>query len=271
MIGQGKLICRLNTTETSLFATDVGNRGNSSENSQIITIRNHDEYNIEHLNEQITSEMGDQDETPESSSNQLVLTNVNLTNPSSIQSESRVAELEELVHDLSTDQDSRIGMFQSLQDALKYLKSKMSDDSEKLKLDEEDVLSDVLTYLKNSSITFISHYKCVTEGNQPLILVEFIDSSSQQYMNKYCLVQMKFHPYLKVMLPSYPYLIHTLQLVSEIMEAIGKIMAHFIVQLGIVPGFFPTAAYMCICSGDSSTTIPFNCWHNNIQNKILPG
>ena len=34
LIGQGKLICRLNTTETSLFATDAGIRGNSSENSQ---------------------------------------------------------------------------------------------------------------------------------------------------------------------------------------------------------------------------------------------
>ena len=45
--------------------------------------------------------------------------------------------------------------------------------------------------------------------------------------------------------------------VSEIMVAIGKIMAHSIVQLGIGPGFFPTAAYMYICSGDFSTAIPF--------------
>ena len=102
MIGQGKLICRLNTTETSLFATDVGNRGNSSENSQIITISDHEEYHIEHPNEQITSETGDQNGTLESSSNQPVLANVNSTNPSSIQSGSREAELEELVHDLLT-------------------------------------------------------------------------------------------------------------------------------------------------------------------------
>ena len=60
LIGQGKLICRLDTTETSLFATDVGNRGNSSENSQIITISDYEEYHIEHPNEQITSETGDQ-------------------------------------------------------------------------------------------------------------------------------------------------------------------------------------------------------------------
>ena len=66
---------------------------------------------------------------------------------------------------------------------------------------------------------------------------------------------MEFHPYLKVMLPNYPYLIHTA--VSEIMVAIGKIMAHSIVQLGIGPGFFPTAAYIYICSGDFSTVIPF--------------
>ena len=70
LIGQGKLIFRLNTTETRLFATDVGNRGNSSENSQIITVSDNEEYHIDHPNEQITSETGDQNETLESSSNQ---------------------------------------------------------------------------------------------------------------------------------------------------------------------------------------------------------
>ena len=75
-------------------------------------------------------------------------------------------------------------MFQSLQDALKYLKSKMSDESEKLKVDEEDVLSDALTYFKNPSIN-IHKLLQVRYRGQPLILVEFVDSSSQQYMNKY--------------------------------------------------------------------------------------
>ena len=93
LIGQRKLICCLNTSETSLFATDVGNRGNSSENSQIITISDHAEYHIEHQNEQIASEMGDQNKTEESSSNQPVLANVNSTNLSSIQSGSRKASL----------------------------------------------------------------------------------------------------------------------------------------------------------------------------------
>ena len=102
LIGQGKLICRLNTTETRLFATDVGKRGSSSENSQIITVGDNEEYHIDHPNEQITSETGDQNETLESSSNQPVLVNVNSTNPSSIQSGSREAELEELDHDLLT-------------------------------------------------------------------------------------------------------------------------------------------------------------------------
>ena len=45
--------------------------------------------------------------------------------------------------------------------------------------------------------------------------------------------------------------------VREIMVAVGKIMAHSIVQLGIGPDFFPTAAYMYVCSGDFSTAIPF--------------
>ena len=44
--------------------------GNSSENSQIITVSDNEEYHIDHPNEQITSETGDQNETLESSSNQ---------------------------------------------------------------------------------------------------------------------------------------------------------------------------------------------------------
>ena len=157
LIGQEKLICCLNTTETSLFAAVVGN---SSENSQIITISDHEEYHIEHPNEKIISETGDQNEILESSSNQPVLANVNSTNASSIQIGLREAELEELVHDLLTEQDSSTGIFQSLQDALKYLKSKMSDESEKLKVDEEDVLSDGMhSHISRIQVlTFISLY-----------------------------------------------------------------------------------------------------------------
>ena len=88
----------------------------------------------------------------------------------------------------------------------------MSDQSEKLKVDE-DVLSDALTYFKNPSINIHKPLQVRYRGQQPLILVEFVDSSSKQYMNKYYLAQMEFHPYLNVVLPSYPYLIHTLQLV----------------------------------------------------------
>ena len=213
----------MNTTETRLFATDVGNRGNSSENSQIITIRNHDKYHIEHLNEQITSEMGDQDETPESSSNQLVLTNVNFTNPSSIQSESRVAELEELVRDLSTDQDSRTGMFQSLQGALKYLKSKMSDETEKLKVDEEDVLSDALTYFKNTSIN-IHKPLPVRYRRQPAIDTgwvcrQFFTTSSEQILSGADGIPLLFEGDA-AKLPIF----NTHTAVNEIMVAIGKIM-----------------------------------------------
>ena len=149
------------------MATEVGNRGNSSENSQIKTIGDH-EYHIEHPNEQITSETGDPYGTLESSSNQPVLANVNPTNASSIQIGSREAELEELVHDLLTEQDNSTGIFQSLQDALKYLKSKMSDESEKLKVNERDFFQMHSHISRIQVSTFISHYKCVTEG-QPAI------------------------------------------------------------------------------------------------------
>ena len=256
LIGQGKLICRLNTTETSLFATDVGNRGNSSENSQIITISDHEEYHIEHPNEQITSETGDQNEILKSSSNQPVLANVNSTNPSSIQSGSREAELEELVHDLLTEQDSRTGMFQSLQDALKYLKSKMSDESEKLKVDEEDVLSDALTYFKNPIINIHKLLQVLYRGQPAIdtdgVCWQFFKTVYEQILSGADAIPLLFEGDAAKLA-----IFNTHTAISEIMVAIDKIMAHSIVQLGIGAGFFPTAAYMYICSGDFSTAMPF--------------
>ena len=256
LIGQGKLICRLNAIETRLFATDVRNRGNSSENSQIITISDHEEHHIEHPNEQTTSETGDQNETLESSLNQPILANVNSTYPSSIQSGSREAELEELVHDLLTEQYSKTGMFQSLQDALKYLKSKMIDESEKLKVKEEGVLSDPLTYFKNPSINIHTPLQVRYRGQPAIdtggVCRQFFTAVYEQILSWVDGIPPLFEGDA-AKLPIF----NTHTAVSEIMVAIGKIMAHSIVQLGIGPGFFPTAAYMYICSGDFSTAIAF--------------
>ena len=256
LIGQGKLICRLNAIETRLFATDVRNRGNSSENSQIITISDHEEHHIEHPNEQTTSETGDQNETLESSLNQPILANVNSTYPSSIQSGSREAELEELVHDLLTEQYSKTGMFQSLQDALKYLKSKMIDESEKLKVNEEGVLSDPLTYFKNPSINIHTPLQVRYRGQPAIdtggVCRQFFTTVYEQILSETDGIPPLFEGDA-AKLPIF----NTHTAVSEIMVAIGKIMAHSIVQLGIGPGFFPTAAYMYICSGDFSTAIAF--------------
>ena len=119
---------------------------------------------------------------------------------------------------------------------MKYLKSKMSDEGEKLKADEETFCQIHSHISRIQVLIFISHYKCFTGGNQPLILVEFVNSSSQQYMNKYYLGQTEFHSYLNVMLQKLP-IFNTHTTVSEIMVAIVKIMAHSIVQLGIGPGF----------------------------------
>ena len=188
-------------------------------------------YHIEHPNEQITSEAGDQNETLESYSNQPVLANVNSTNPSSIQSGSREAELEELVHDLLTEQDSRTGMFQSLQDALKYLKSKMSHESEKLK-----GLSDVLTNFKNLSINIHKALQVCYRGQPAIdtggVCQQFFTTVYEQILSGADGIPLLFECDA-AKLPIF----NTHTTVSEIMVAIVKIMAHSIVQLGIGPGF----------------------------------
>ena len=108
-------------------------------------------------------------------------------------------------------------------------------------------------------LIFMSHYKCATEGNQPLILVEFVDSSSQQYMKKH------LGHSLKVKLPSYPYLIHTLRLVRSWWQLIklwhnygNWFFSHCCIHVYL----FQRLQY--------SHTV-YKCWHKNIQNKILPG
>ena len=165
------------------------------------------------------------------------------------------AELEELVHDLLTEQDSSTGIFQSLQDALKYLKSKMSDESEKLKVDEEDVLSDALTYFKNPSINIHKPLQVRYRGQPAIdtgVCRQFFTTVYEQILSGADGIPPLFEGDA-AKLPIF----NTYTAVSEIMVATGKIMAHSIVQPGIGPGFFPTAAYMYICSGDFSTAIPF--------------
>ena len=71
-----------------------------------------------------------------------------------------------------------------------------------LKVDKKDNLSDALTYFKNPSINYKPLQ--VRYRGQPAIDAE-----------QTLFGQMKLHPYLKLMLRSYSYLIHTLQFVKS--------------------------------------------------------
>ena len=154
------------------------------------------------------------------------------------------------------EQDHTDVKIKSLQDVLKYLKSKMSDESEKLKVDEEEVLSDALTYFKNPSIN-IHKPQHVRYKEQPAVDTggdcrQFFTTVYEQILSGADGIPPLFEGDA-AKLPIF----NTHTAVSEIMQATGKIMVNCIVQLGIRPGFFPTAAYMYICSGDFSTAIPF--------------
>ena len=79
----------------------------------------------------------------------------------------------------------------------------------KLKVDEKDNLSDALTYFKNPSINYKPLQVCYR--GQPAndtgkLCRQFFPTVHEQTL---------FHPYMKMMLRSYSYLIHTLQLVKS--------------------------------------------------------
>ena len=132
----------------------------------------------------------------------------------------------------------------------------MGDESEKLKVDEEDALSDALIYFKNPSINIHKPLQ-VRYRVQPAVDTggfcrQFFTTAYEQTLSGADGIAPLFEGDA-AKLPIF----NTHTAVSEIMVAIGKIMAQSIVQLGIGAGFFPTAAYMYICSGDFSTAIPF--------------
>ena len=84
----------------------------------------------------------------------------------------------------------------------------------KLRVDEKDNLSDALTQFKNPSINYKPlqvRYRGQPAIDTCKVCRQFFTTVHEQTL----FGQMEFHPYLKLMLRSYSYLIHTLQLVKS--------------------------------------------------------
>ena len=132
----------------------------------------------------------------------------------------------------------------------------MSDESEKLKVDEEELLSDALTYFENPSINVHKPLQVRYRGQPAIdtgeICRQFFTTLYEQILSGADGIPPLFEGYASK-LPIF----NTHTAVSEVIVAIREIMAHSTMKLGIGPGFFPSAAYMYICSGDFSTAILF--------------
>ena len=117
-------------------------------------------------------------------------------------------------------------------------------------------MSEALTYFKNPSSNIHKPLQVRYRGQPAIdtggVCRQFFTTAYEQILSVADGIPPLFEGYA-AMLPIF----NTHTAVSEIMVAIGKIMTHSIVQLGIGPGFFTTAAYMYICSGDFSTAMPF--------------
>ena len=112
----------------------------------------------------------------------------------------------------------------------------MSDESENPKVNE-DILSDALAYFKNPSINVHKPLQMRYKG-QPVIDTgevcrQFFTTVYEQILSGADGIPPLFEGDA-AKLPIF----NTHTAVSEVMVAIGKIMAHSIVQLGIGPGFF---------------------------------
>ena len=170
-------------------------------------------------------------------------------------SPSHVVELQNLVHDLLGQQDNSNSFvnFDTLADTLKFLKEAMSSEVEKLKVDEDDILSDALAYFKSPSYDPKVPIKIKFTG-QPAVDTgglrrQFFTSLYEQLIKGGEGIPPLFEGD-ESKLPIY----NTSVAVSGVMTIVGMMFAHSIVQLGIGPAFFPEAIFKYFCTSDFSTT-----------------
>ena len=169
---------------------------------------------------------------------------------------------QELVNDLLNELDDRGGAskkvevqpVKSLAEAISLLKTKMTDLEVKLRMDEEDALQDALAYYKKEfvpekplRIRFAGQPAVDTGG----VLRHFYTLVFHQMVHGSDGIPPLFEGN-DVKLPVY----NTGVIVSNVMELVGKIIAHAIIQVGVGPICFSPAIFQYLVFGNVEKVVP---------------
>ncbi len=166
---------------------------------------------------------------------------------------SRVSELQNLVHELLEKQE-KPHTFNTLNDALSFLNSKLND-RERLRVDQNYVLEEALAYYKSPEFQpyakMIIQYKGQSAIDTGGVLRQFFTDVFTQIMEGGGDLPPLFEGYVYRKLP-----VHNAGTVlSGVLELVGKIIAHSIIQAGIGPCCLSPPVYRFLATGDLNEAI----------------
>ena len=182
--------------------------------------------------------------------------------PSSVQDDfqkERIISLEGLVNELLDKKDDNSKKFTSVAQILEFLNSKISNEKEKLRVEQGCVFEDALGYYKESEFNPVLKMVVCYKGQAAIdtggvarqfftdVFTEMIEGSNSA-------IPTLFEGSDRRKLP-----IHNAGTVmSGIMEYVGKIMAHSLAQVGVGMCCLAPAVYRYLCCGDVSQV--FHCF-----------
>lgn len=243
LCGQGKLYCRLKEPSSHLVSLFADDEDDSIENQLPQVLPNgkkkfkSEESDVVDLTNVKNNSVGD-GQVPCSSKN-----------------DSHVQYLQGLVNDLLDEQ--KIVKFKTLDDSLLKLRALFSSEKRRIKVVPTECLEEALIYYKDGdfdhniklSVTFKGQAAVDTGG----VTRQFYTNVFDQMTTGCEEIPPMFEGKERRMLP-----VHNAGfLLSGLMEIVGKIMAHSIIQVGVGFAAMAPCIYKYIITGDISKTIDF--------------
>ena len=218
------------------------------------------------LREDLEEQRIDDDESPESPLPSTIA-NTNIVNTN------RIHELETLVHDLlenNEDAKATNGVkFNTIDEAFHYLKRKLSDERERLRVAPMYALEDALGFFKANDfkpdIRLSITYKGQSAVDAGGVLRQFYTDVFRQLTTGCGDIAQLFEGKERRLLP-----VHNAGVVlSGLMELVGKILAHAIVHASSGMSSLCPAVYRYIVCGEVSETSKCVCIEDTINLDII--
>ena len=251
LCGQGKLYCRLKESSMSFHLTrnaDLSS-SSSSDEKKLPPILAFSKKKEKHQNTHDPEESAVVDLTSNANDGQA---------PCSSKNNGQVQYLQSLVNELLDGQKSQTSQkFKTLGEALAQKRLLFSEEKNRIKVLSSECLEEALIYFKNSefdpkvklTVTFKGQAAVDTGG----VTRQFYTNVFDQMITGYEEIPRMFEGKDRRLLP-----IHNAGFVlSGLMEIVGKMMAHSIIQVGVGFAGLAPCIYQYIVTGDISKTIDF--------------